>query len=141
MIYAKAELSNFFFSFIYLANITIGIIQEIRSKKSIEKLSLLSSKTSKVVRNGVEVEINSNEIVLDDIVKFGLGNQISTDSIIVEGSVEVNESLLTGESVPVKKNVGDYIMAGSFVTGGSCYCKADICINVDFINSTVSCFD
>ncbi len=125
LIYAKAEMSNFFFCIIYIFNIVIGIVQEIRSKLSIEKLSLLSNKTSKVIRSGVEVEIASDEIVLDDIIKFTLGNQISTDSIIVDGTIEVNESLLTGESVAIRKTVGDKLYAGSFVTSGNCLARAD----------------
>ena len=119
------ELSNFTFIIPFAINLAIGIIQEIRAKISIEKLSILQAPTTLVVRDGEEVNIPSEELVLDDIFKIKTGNQIPVDAIVLEGYIEVNESLLTGESVPVKKNVGDYIMAGSFVTGGSCYAKAD----------------
>ncbi len=120
-----APLSRFFFAVIYLANIGIGIIQEIRAKKCIDKLSIVSDKGSKVVRNGVTVDLHSSDIVLDDVVYLGLGSQIPTDCIILEGSVEVNESLLTGESVPIKKQAGDNLFAGSFIVGGTCYARAD----------------
>ena len=117
--------SNYFFTIIYLANIFIGIIQEIRAKISIDRLSLLSSKTVKVVRDGNIEEILSDKIVLDDIFELGLGAQVPTDGIIVCGEVEVNESLLTGESVPVKKHIGDAIFAGSFIVSGFCSARAD----------------
>lgn len=124
LIIVSAPLSRFFFALIYLANISIGIIQEIRAKKCIDKLSIMSDKGSKVIRNGETVEIPSTEIVLDDIIMLGLGSQIPTDCEIIEGIVEVNESLLTGESVPVKKQVGDNLFAGSFIVSGTCYVRA-----------------
>ncbi|MBR5192645.1 MAG: HAD-IC family P-type ATPase [Clostridia bacterium] len=121
----KSPISNFFFVLIYLANIFIGIIQEIRAKICIDKLSLLAQKTTKVLRDGKIQDINSNEIVLDDVILLGIGSQIPTDSIILEGEVEVNEALLTGESVPVKKRIGDNLLAGSFIVSGTCKVKAD----------------
>lgn len=120
-----APLSRFFFAAIYLANIAIGIIQEIRAKKCIDKLSIVSDKGSKVIRDGNVVDLHSFDIVLDDVLLLGLGSQIPTDCIILEGNVEVNESLLTGESVPIKKQAGDNLLAGSFIVGGTCYAKAD----------------
>ena len=119
-----ATLSRFFFVAIYIANMGIGIIQEIRAKQTIDKLSLVASKKIKVVRNGETVEILSDEIVLDDVILLGLGSQIPTDCKIIEGSIEVNEALLTGESVPIKKTVGDNLFAGSFITSGTCYVQA-----------------
>jgi len=121
----KVKLSDFFFVFFYIANITIGILQEVRAKKCIDKLSLVANKGSKVIRNGVPVDLSVSDIVLDDIINLGIGNQIPTDCIIVEGEIEVNESLLTGESVAVKKRVGDTLLAGSFVTSGICFAKAE----------------
>lgn len=115
-----APIGDFFFVVIYIANMGIGIIQEIRAKRCIDKLSLVTSKTTKAVRNGQIVEIASTDIVLDDVLKLGIGNQIPTDCKILEGEIEVNESLLTGESVPVKKKVGDSLLAGSFITSGVC---------------------
>ena len=119
-----APLSRFFFVVIYLANISIGIIQEIRAKLCIDKLSLLSSKNTKVIRDGQTSEILSSEIVLDDILLLGIGNQIPTDCKIISGDVEVNESLLTGESIPVKKKPGDELLAGSFIVSGTCTVQA-----------------
>ena len=115
-----APMGDFFFVIIYIANMGIGIIQEIRAKRCIDKLSLVTSKTTKAVRNGQIIEISSTDIVLDDILKLGIGNQIPTDCKILEGEIEVNESLLTGESVPVKKKANDSLLAGSFITSGVC---------------------
>ena len=120
LIFAKAPLSDFFFVVIYVANIGIGIIQELRAKKCIDKLSILTSKTTKVIRESQTLEISSEEIVLDDVIKLTVGNQVPTDCKILDGEIEVNEALLTGESVPVKKKVGDELLAGSFIVGGNC---------------------
>ncbi len=117
--------SNYVFIIPFAINLTIGIIQEIRAKISVERLSILQTPTTTAIRDGKEVVIPSEELVLDDIFKMKTGNQIPVDGIILEGNIEVNESLLTGESVPVKKTVGDFIMAGSFVTSGTCYARAD----------------
>lgn len=111
--------SNCTFLVIMFANISIGIFQEVRSKKTIEKLKLVSAPTAKVIRDGKEQQIATDAIVLDDIMELGIGNQISADAIITQGAIEVNESLLTGESLPIKKTIGDTIYAGSFVTAGS----------------------
>lgn len=124
LILTGASLNQFIFVFFYVANITIGIIQEVRAKKCVDKLTLVANKGVKVVRNGKELEILAENIVIDEIIKLGIGNQIPTDSEIVQGTIEVNESLLTGESVPVKKKVGDVILAGSFIVSGICYAKA-----------------
>ena len=124
LVLSKASLGNFFFVFFYIANISIGIIQEIRAKKCIDKLSLVSSKKIKVIRNGEVQEIMSEQIVLDDIILLGIGNQIPADCTILSGNIEVNESLLTGESVPVKKKEGEMILAGSFITSGVCTVQA-----------------
>lgn len=122
---AVGSFDNLFFLFILVCNVMIGIIQEIKAKKTVEKITLVTSPTAKVIRNGKPLEIKTNEIVLDDILIFEFGNQISTDSIILKGEIEVNESLLTGESVSVKKKKGDLILAGSYVTSGSCVAKAE----------------
>lgn len=116
---------NLFFLVIMLANTTIGIVQEIRAKKTIEKLSLLTAPTSKVIRGGVEYEVSTEEVVLDDIILFSNGKQIVADCVLIDGSVEVNESLLTGESVPIKKGKGDILLAGSFISSGNCRARVD----------------
>lgn len=117
--------SNLVFMLVILANMVIGIVQEIKAKRTIEKISLVTAPTAIVVRNGAQVEVPVKDIVLDDIVLFTLGKQISADCIVMEGEVEVNESLLTGESNPIKKRKGDMLLSGSFVVSGKCYAKAD----------------
>ena len=130
LIYAKAEIFDFVFVLVYLANLTIGIVQEIRAKISIDKLSLMSENDTIVIRDGNLLHLKSKDIVLDDIIKLGLGSQVPTDCVILDGFIEVNESLLTGESVPVKKGVGDTLLAGSFITTGTCTVKAQ-CVGKD----------
>lgn len=117
--------SNLVFMVVILANMVIGIVQEIKAKQTIEKISLVTAPTAQVIRNKEQVEIPVSEIVLDDIVLFTLGKQICADSIVVDGEVEVNESLLTGESVPIKKKKGDTLLSGSFVVSGKCYAQVD----------------
>ena len=117
---AVRSYSNLYFLLVFLANIMIGIIQEIRAKKTIEKISLITAPSATLIRNKKQVVVPIEEVVLDDIIQFELGNQICADSIILNGAVEVNESLLTGESVPVKKKKGDMLYSGSFITSGKC---------------------
>ena len=116
---------NIFFMVIILSNTAIGIIQEIRAKKTMEKISLVTQPTALVVRNGKHYEIPVKEVVLDDIIEFSLGKQICADCIVVSGEVEVNESLITGESNAVKKKVGDRLLSGSFISSGECVARAD----------------
>ena len=113
------EFSNYLVIVITTVNISIGIFQEIRAKRSIDKLALLASNTIKVVRDGETVEIDVKDVVLDDVLILELGNQVPADCILAEGSVEVNESLLTGESIAIKKTVGDILYAGSFISSGN----------------------
>ena len=125
LMFALGSFDNLFFSVVILANTFIGIIQEIKAKKSIEKLSIMSAPTANVVRGGVESEIAVSDLVLDDIVRLEAGKQIAADSVVLEGEIEVNEALLTGESVPVKKRTGDALLSGSFVVSGSCRARVD----------------
>lgn len=110
---------------IVLANTAIGIFQEIRSKRAVEKLSIVSEPTVTVVRDGVEQTIATRDIVLDDILLLGAGKQICTDSVVIIGEVEVNESMLTGESDAVKKKAGDTLYSGSFIVSGSCTARCE----------------
>lgn len=110
---------NIMFMGVVLWNILIGVIQEIRSKRVIDKLSLLSAPHAKVIRDGMEKDIQVEDIVLDDVMILKNGNQICADSIITEGECQVNESLLTGEADPVYKKAGDEILSGSFLVSGS----------------------
>lgn len=116
---------NLTFMVIILANIIIGIAQEIRAKLTMDKLSLLSSPDVKVLRKGEQVSIKLNEILLGDVVRLKTGAQVCSDSIIRSGDVEVNEALLTGESQAIKKGVGDSLLSGSFIVSGECVAEVD----------------
>lgn len=119
------SLKNCTFMGVIICNSIISIIQEIISKKTIDKLSVLAEAKVACIRNGKEEKLGIEEIVLDDVLHFQMGNQVVTDSIILEGSVEVNESFLTGEVDPIPKKVGDTILSGSFIVSGSCYAKVE----------------
>lgn len=118
-------ITDLVFLLIVTANIIIGIIQEIRAKKTIDRLSLISAPTAVVRRAGVNKEIAVNEVVLDDLLLLENGKQICADSIVVDGQIEVNESLLTGESDAIIKNAGDVLYSGSFVVSGKCAARVD----------------
>ncbi|MCD8285703.1 MAG: HAD-IC family P-type ATPase [Clostridia bacterium] len=117
--------SNYMVLFITAINIIVGIVQEIRSKHSIDKLSLLGASYVKVIRNGEQIEIQTSEIVVDDVIILETGAQVPVDCYLAEGNIEVNESILTGESVSVKKNIGDIVYAGSFISGGNGKLRAE----------------
>jgi cation-transporting ATPase E len=110
---------------IVIANTLIGIVQELRSKKVLDDLSILNAPKNVVIRDGKETTIPAEEIVLDDIIVFGAGNQIPADAVIESGSVLVNESLITGESDQIEKKAGDTLLSGSYVVSGSCRARAD----------------
>ena len=114
-----------FFVVIVTTNLVISIVQEIRSKLVIDKLSIMSAATATVLRDGEVYDIAINEVVLDDIVCLSSGKQIPSDAILVEGSIEVNESLLTGESDAIGKKVGDVIYSGSFVVSGNAKARVE----------------
>ena len=114
---------NAFFVCIIVINTLIGIAQEIRAKKTIDKLAILTAKKSIVIREGQKWTVPTEELVLDDLVCLKTGDQVPADAKVLEGSVEVNESLLTGESDNLPKNVGDELFSGSFVTAGEACCQ------------------
>lgn len=126
------------FMFVALVNTGIGIFQEIRSKLTIDRLKLVTAQNVKVVRNGKSQILPSQQLVLDDIFVLNNGDQIPTDSVVEDGMIEVNESLLTGESLPVKKNRGDAIFAGSFVVSGSAIVRANQIGAYNYANSIQS---
>lgn len=113
------------FIVVILANTTIAIIQEIKAKITVEKLSYVTSPKVLVVRDGKEEKIVASKLCLDDIIKMSTGNQIAVDCVIMQGNLEVNESMLTGESQAIKKTVGDILYAGSFIISGGCIAKVD----------------
>ncbi len=133
-----AEFANFFFLGAVSANIAIGIIQEIRAKKMIDKLSLLSAPTANVVRDSGDYEISVSNIVIDDILYLNSGKQIAADCVVREGTLEVNESLLTGESDPILKRKGDTLYSGSYVASGSCYAQVTAIGNDIYIQKLTS---
>ena len=119
-IFLVGSYKNLLFLGVVFCNTLISTIQEIRSKKVIDKLSLLNESKATVIRDGVEKQIGIHEIVLGDVIKLRAGNQIVTDSKILDGEILVNESLITGESESITKNNGMEILSGSFVVSGSC---------------------
>ncbi len=108
------------FIFIAVANTAIGIVQEIRSKRTVDKLTLLASPRGTVIREGVELSLPTNHMVRDDIALFSAGDQISADAVVRAGAVSVNEAMITGEADPLEKKPGDKLRSGSFVVSGSC---------------------
>lgn len=118
-IFAVGSYRNLLFMGIVICNTLISIIQEIRSKKAIDKLSVISAVKVIVIRDGQKQNIGINELVVDDIFCIEIGNQIVTDSILQEGEIEVNEAFITGESNNVTKKKGDMLLSGSFVISGS----------------------
>lgn len=112
---------NLTFLPVVIINTLIGIVQEIRAKKVLEKMSMLNAPHARVVRDGKVSRVDSEDLVIDDIVIFGAGNQICADAVVVAGEVQVNESLLTGESDEITKRKGDHLMSGSFVVSGKCH--------------------
>lgn len=123
MVILSGSYKNALFMGVVISNTAIGIFQEIRSKKSVDKLSILVSKKAVVLRDGKEQEIFIEDIVLDDVIKLKRGDQIPSDSVVICGSVSVNESLLTGESDLIDKNKGDKLMSGSFISAGTCIAR------------------
>ena len=117
--------SDLIFIFVVVANTAIAIIQEIRAKITIEKLSIVTSPLVKTIRDGQVLEIPADQLLLDDIILLSNGNQIPSDCKIVEGHVEVNESLLTGESNAIEKTVDAMLLSGSFIVSGQCYARVE----------------
>ncbi len=117
--------SNLAFMLIIILNICIGSFQEIHAKNMVAKLSVLTVSKVDVIRDGKEKSIGVDEVVLDDITILNMGNQISSDSVVIDGKIEVNESLLTGESDTIVKMPGDKLYSGSYVVSGKCYAKVE----------------
>lgn len=128
---------NLLFLGIVFCNTIISIIQEIRAKKTIDKLSVVENNKITVLREGKEELVSIHKIVLDDIVKYKLGNQVVADSYVLDGVVEVDESFITGESNHVLKEKGDMLLSGSFIVSGSCICKVEH-VGLDNYTSKIS---
>ena len=130
--------TNMVFILIIIVNVLIGIIQEIHGKNLVKKLSILTASKTKVIRDGKEEEIEVNEIVLDDIVLLAQGDQIPSDAYVLEGEVEVNESLLTGESDTILKEKDSKLLSGSYVVSGKCYAKIEKVGDDNFANQIIN---
>ncbi len=129
---------NLTFAFVVVPNILLAIIQEARAKAAVDKLSVTTDPRATVLRDGEFTDIKASEIVLGDVMKLEISRQILSDAIVVSGSCEVNESMLTGESVPVKKQAGDRLFAGSFLVSGSVLAKVDRVGKDNYINTLES---
>jgi cation-transporting P-type ATPase E len=120
VILAVGEFRDALFGIVLVLNALIGIVQEVRSKRALDRLALLNAPHATVVREGETTDISTKELVLDDVILLSLGDQISVDGAVLEASgLEVDESLLTGEADPVDKDTGDEVLSGSFVVAGS----------------------
>jgi cation-transporting ATPase E len=120
VILAVGEYRDGLFGIVLVANALIGIVQEVRSKRALDRLALLNAPRATVVRDGTSSEVATSELVLDDVIELAPGDQISVDGEIVRANgLDVDESLLTGEAEPVDKAVGDPVLSGSFVAAGS----------------------
>lgn len=130
--------TNTFFFLIITVNVIIGIVQEIHGRNLVKKLSILNASKATVIRNGKEQKIDIEEIVLGDVILLSQGDQIPSDSYVLEGEVEVNEALLTGESDLILKSKEDKLLSGSYVTSGKCYAKVEKVGEDNFANSIIS---
>ena len=117
--------SNLAFMLIIILNICIGSFQEIHAKNLVAKLSVLTVSKVNVIRDGKRASIGVDEVVLDDVTILNMGDQICSDSVVIHGKIEVNESLLTGESDIIVKMPGDKLFSGSYVVSGNCYAKVE----------------
>lgn len=125
---------NLTFLPIIIGNTVIGIVQEIRAKKTLEKMSLLNAPHADVIRNGSVKQISTDELVKDDVILLTAGKQICADAVVISGNIQVNESLLTGEADEVEKTDGSTLMSGSFVVSGECYARLEKVGNESYIS-------
>ncbi len=123
LLFAVGAYSNMIFIAIIILNIVIGIAQELKAKKLVDELSILNRPTVTLIRDGQEMQANLEEVVKDDLMVLSSGSQICNDGIVMEGTLEVNESLLTGESDAVVKEKGAELLSGSSVISGRAYAR------------------
>ena len=135
---AVGAYTNTFFFLIITVNVLIGIIQEIHGKNLVKKLSILTASKTTVIRDGKEQEIEIEKVVLGDTIVLKQGDQIPSDSYVIEGEIEVNEALLTGESDLVEKHVEDKLLSGSYVVSGKCYAIVEKVGEDNFANQIIS---
>ena len=130
--------TNMVFILIIIVNVLIGIIQEIHGKNLVKQLSILTTAKTKVIRDGEEKELNINEIVVDDVILLAQGDQIPSDAYVLDGEIEVNEALLTGESDTILKKKEDKLLSGSYVVSGKCYAKIEKVGDDNFANQIIN---
>lgn len=124
-VFLVGSYKNMLFLAIVIINTAISTFQEIHAKKTIDKLSVMATSKVKVIRDSKKSEISINDLVLDDVIELNTGNQVATDSVILEGEVQVNESFITGEPDTVIKKEGDKILSGSFIASGKCIAQVE----------------
>lgn len=125
LVFSTGHYKDLAFMLLIIINLAIGISQEIASKRTLDKLSLLVAPDAVVIRNGKEEKVPEQNVVLDDIIVLRLGDQIIADAVVESGVIEVNESLITGESDTITKRPGDYLYSGSFVVSGAGSARVD----------------
>jgi cation-transporting ATPase E len=125
LVLSVGSYKNLLFLGVIVCNTLIGILQEVKAKKTIDRLSLITAPRARVVRSGTESEVPVADLVLDDVILLAAGNQIPADCTVLEGQCEADESLLTGESDPVPKGRGDTLLSGSFLVSGKCRAKVE----------------
>lgn len=125
---------NLTFLPVIIGNTVIGIIQELRAKRTLDKMNMLNAPHSIVIRDGVQLQIPSEELVKDDVVLLSAGSQICADAVVLRGCIFANEALLTGEADEIKKTAGDSLLSGSFVVSGQCYAKLTCVGNESYIS-------
>lgn len=125
---------NCLFMGVIIINSIISIIEEIISKKIIDRLNMLTESKVIVVRDGEKIEVQLEDLVLDDMMFLQMGHQVVSDAILMDGEVEVNESLLTGEADAILKKKGDLLLSGSFIVSGECYAKVEHVGNENYVS-------
>ncbi len=136
LVVSSGAYKNLMFVGVAFCNMLIGIVQEVRAMLTLNKLNIIAEAKMVVIRNSQETSIPVSEIVLDDILHIKSGNQIVCDSIILEGAIEVNESLLTGEPDVIEKKMGDKLYSGSFIVAGDAYAQV-IHVGKDNLSSKI----
>jgi cation-transporting ATPase E len=129
---------NLTFLPIIIGNIMIGVVQELRAKQILDKMNIVNAPHSIVLRNGVQEQIVSEKLVKDDIILLAAGNQICADGVVVEGKVQVNEALLTGEADEIEKVYESKLLSGSYVVSGQCYARLEHVGNDSYISKLTS---
>lgn len=130
--------TNIVFIFIILLNLTIGIAQEIHAKRLVEELSLLIVPKALVIRGGKQISIPIENIVQDDVMILDSGQQVCCDCVILDGEIEANESMLTGESDPISKTVNDQLLSGSSVISGKCVARVQHVGDANYVSKLTS---